>query len=163
MDYFPIFLKLQDAACLVVGGGDVALRKVRLLKAAGARLTVLAPEVTAELAQMIERASCSGCRSGLLMRGCGMRLVVAATNQRAVNQQVSAAAQAQNIPVNVVDDPELSTYITPAIIDRSPLVIAVSSGGACRCWPAWYGRGWKASFRPVSACWLLFRHASATG
>jgi uroporphyrin-III C-methyltransferase/precorrin-2 dehydrogenase/sirohydrochlorin ferrochelatase len=59
-----------------------------------------------------------------------MRLVVAATNQRTVNQQVSAAAQAQNIPVNVVDDPELSTYITPAIIDRSPLVIAVSSGGA---------------------------------
>jgi uroporphyrin-III C-methyltransferase/precorrin-2 dehydrogenase/sirohydrochlorin ferrochelatase len=61
MDYFPIFLKLQDAACLVVGGGDVALRKVRLLKAAGARLTVVAPEVTAELALM-ERVNCSGCR-----------------------------------------------------------------------------------------------------
>ncbi|WP_374555061.1 siroheme synthase CysG [Aquitalea pelogenes] len=131
MDYFPIFLKLQDAACLVVGGGDVALRKVRLLKAAGARLTVLAPEVTAELARMIEQGELEWLPERFeASRVAGMRLVVAATNLREVNQQVSAAAQAQNIPVNVVDDPELSTYITPAIIDRSPLVIAVSSGGA---------------------------------
>lgn len=131
MDYFPIFLKLQGAACLVVGGGEVALRKVRLLKAAGACLTVVAPEVSAELAQMIAQGELQwqqGCFAEPQLDG--MRLVVAATDQRLINQQVSRAAQARNIPVNVVDDPALSTYITPAIIDRSPLVIAVSSGGA---------------------------------
>jgi len=131
MDYFPIFLKLQDAPCLVVGGGDVALRKIRLLKAAGARVTVVAPELTAELGEMAQQGALHW-EPGYFAPGqvAGMRLVVAATDQRPVNQQVSAAAQAHNIPVNVVDDPELSTYITPAIIDRSPLVIAVSSGGA---------------------------------
>lgn len=131
MDYFPIFLKLQDAACLVVGGGDVALRKVRLLKAAGARLTVVAPEVTDELALMAKRGELQwlpGYFADEMVSG--MRLVIAATDQRTVNQQVSHVAQQHNIPVNVVDDPEISSYITPAIIDRSPLVIAVSSGGS---------------------------------
>ncbi|WP_159874758.1 MULTISPECIES: siroheme synthase CysG [Aquitalea] len=131
MDYFPIFLKLQDAACLVVGGGDVALRKVRLLKAAGARLTVVAPEMTDELASMAKRGELQwlpGYFADDMVSG--MRLVIAATDQRTVNQQVSQVAQQHNIPVNVVDDPEISTYITPAIIDRSPLVIAVSSGGS---------------------------------
>lgn len=131
MDYFPIFLKLQDAPCLVVGGGDVALRKVRLLKAAGARMTVVAPELTAELGEMAQQGALHWLPGYFAPEQvAGMRLVVAATDQRTVNQQVSVAAQAHNIPVNVVDDPELSTYITPAIIDRSPLVIAVSSGGA---------------------------------
>ena len=130
MDYFPIFLKLQDAPCLVVGGGDVALRKVRLLKAAGACLTVVAPQLSGELGQMAERGEVRWLPHCFAAEQvAGMRLVVAATNQRAVNQQVSLAAQESNIPVNVVDDPVLSTYITPAIIDRSPLVIAVSSGG----------------------------------
>jgi uroporphyrin-III C-methyltransferase/precorrin-2 dehydrogenase/sirohydrochlorin ferrochelatase len=105
----------QAAGCRLPGGGRgrCRLRKVRLLKAAGARLTVLAPEVTAELAQMIERGELQWLPERFeASRVAGMRLVVAATNQREVNQQVSAAAQAQNIPVNVVDDPELSTYIT---------------------------------------------------
>ncbi len=131
MDYFPIFVKLEGAPCLLVGGGEVALRKARLLLDAGARLTVVAPELAPELAGLAG----SGHLQHLPARfdpaqvG-GQRLVVAATGDAAVNRAVSDAAQAANIPVNVVDAPALSTYITPAIIDRSPLVVAVSTGGA---------------------------------
>ncbi|WP_054286891.1 siroheme synthase CysG [Gulbenkiania mobilis] len=130
MDYFPIFLDLRGAPCLVVGGGEVALRKVRLLLAAGARLTVVAPDVVPELAALVEEGACAHlCQPFADALVSGQRLVVAATNLREVNRTVSEAAQTAGIPVNVVDDPALSTYITPAIIDRSPLVIAVSTGG----------------------------------
>ena len=108
----------------------MALRKARLLMSAGAELTVAAPELVPELAEMARRGQlehlCS-CFEPTQVQG--RRLVVAATDQREVNRQVSTACQALNIPVNVVDDPELSSYITPAIVDRSPLVIAVSTGG----------------------------------
>ncbi|MDF0605174.1 siroheme synthase CysG [Neisseriaceae bacterium TC5R-5] len=130
MDYFPIFMRLQQQSCLIVGGGEVALRKARLLLTAGARLTVVAPTLAPELAAMVAEEQvahrCSLFSEDLLP---GQRLVIAATHDREVNRQVSLAAQALGIPVNVVDDPELCTYITPAIIDRSPLVIAVSTGG----------------------------------
>lgn len=130
MDYFPAFLRLQSQPCLVVGGGEVALRKVRLLRQAGADLTVVAPELCDAMAEYLAGAAVRH------VRGCfapdqldGMRLVVAATSLGEVNRQVAQAAEARNIWVNVVDDPVLSSYITPAIIDRSPLVIALSSGG----------------------------------
>lgn len=130
MDYFPVFVKLQEAPCLVVGGGEVALRKVRLLLEAGARLTVVAPQLVPELASLAAQGQLAHL-DGVFEPEytVGMRLVVAATNRRDINRQVSEAAQQRGILVNVVDDPELSTYITPAIIDRSPLVIAVSTGG----------------------------------
>ena len=106
------------------------MRKARLLLSAGARLTVVAPELVAELAALAacgEISHVAACFAP--QQVCGQRLVVAATNLREVNRLVSQTAQAQGIPVNVVDDPELSSYITPAIVDRSPLVIAISTGG----------------------------------
>ncbi|MEQ6289679.1 siroheme synthase CysG [Vogesella sp. GCM10023246] len=130
MEYFPIFLRLQDEPCLLVGGGEVAVRKARLLLSAGARLTVVSPALVAELAAMAASGEIRHLpREALAADVSGYRLVVAATDNREVNRMVSQAAQAQGIPANVVDDPELSSYITPAIIDRSPLVIAVSTGG----------------------------------
>lgn len=130
MDYFPIFLKLQNQPCLVVGGGEVALRKIRLLLSAGASLTVVSPEIVPELNELAEQGVLrwvnSVFQAGHLEQ---VRLVVAATNIRAVNQQVSEEAQRLGVPVNVVDDPDISSYITPAIVDRSPLVIAVATGG----------------------------------
>ncbi|QEI14218.1 siroheme synthase CysG [Cellvibrio japonicus] len=130
MEYFPVFLDLKQRRCLLVGGGDVATRKGRLLAKAGAVLRVVAPEVSAELRDLVAQ------QQGEL-RECEYQssdldhcvLVVAATDDEALNAQVSADAKARNLPVNVVDSPALCTYITPAIIDRSPLVIAVSSGG----------------------------------
>lgn len=130
MDYFPVFLDLKKRRCLLVGGGDVATRKGRLLVKAGAILRVVAPEISAELREL---SAASG--GELLVREYQASdlqdcvLAIAATDIDHLNEKISAAAQALHIPVNVVDSPALCTYITPAIIDRSPLVIAVSSGG----------------------------------
>ena len=130
MDYFPIFLRLTGEPVLVVGGGLVAARKIELLQRSGARVTVVAPVVVANLA---ERAA-----SGLLTHLAeefhprhlhGMRLVIAATDKHAVNAWVAHHADRENVPVNVVDDRELSRFIVPAIVDRSPVVVAVASSG----------------------------------
>ncbi len=130
MDYLPVFLKVEGRAVIVVGGGEVALRKAQWLLKAGARVTVIAPALHADLARYAVNAELSHTpgtfRAELLE---GAVAVVAATDERTVNAAVSAAAQARAIPVNVVDDAALSTFIFPAIIDRSPLIVAVSSAG----------------------------------
>lgn len=130
MEYFPVFLDLKNRLCLLVGGGDIATRKGRLLSKAGARLRVVAPEISSELRELVAQ------NNGELhereyqtsdLNDCV--IAIAATDIETLNKQISADAQARNLPVNVVDSPALCTYITPAIIDRSPLVIAISSGG----------------------------------
>ncbi|MBP4048952.1 uroporphyrinogen-III C-methyltransferase [Chromobacterium violaceum] len=131
MEFFPIFLKLRHQRCLLVGGGEVALRKARLLLAAGASLQVVAPELAPELADLAERGELEhlpGRYVPALLDG--MRLAVAATDDAEVNRAVAADAEARGILVNVVDDAEASRYISPAIIDRSPLMVAVASGGS---------------------------------
>jgi len=130
MDYFPVFLDLKKRRCLLVGGGDVATRKGRLLAKAGAVLRVVAPEVSNELRELVTATG-----GELLLREYRAEdlqncvLAIAATDIESLNETISTDAQALHLPVNVVDSPALCTYITPAIIDRSPLVIAVSSGG----------------------------------
>ena len=131
MDYLPIFLAVRNKLCVVIGGGEVAVRKVALLQQAGAKVTVVAPKLAAALAQQVAKASVHH-RSGEFVPADleGATLVIAATNSAAVNSTVAQAANERRIPVNVVDTPDLCSFIMPAIIDRSPLVVAVSSGGA---------------------------------
>lgn len=130
MEYLPLFFDLKDRHILLVGGGDVALRKARLLTRAGARLTVVSHAIDPELTQLLElhqgKAVLGDYRSDLLL---DKTLVLAATDNEPLNEQVYHDAVAANIPVNVVDNPPLCTFIFPAIVDRSPIVIGISSGG----------------------------------
>ena len=128
MDFLPLFHKLQGRVVLVVGGGEVALRKARLLSDAGGQLRVVAPEVRDELTALAGegRVHLRGYESADLQ---GVALVVAATDDEPLNARISAEAQALGIPVNVVDAPALCSVIFPAIVDRSPLIVAITSGG----------------------------------
>lgn len=129
--YFPIFLRLQGQPVLVVGGGAVALRKIHLLLKSGAQVSLVARELHPEVAKWVAegRLTRLGTEfSDALVQG--RRLVIAATDDEALNQQVSASAEALNIPVNVVDDPDASRFIMPSVVDRAPVMVAISTGGA---------------------------------
>ena len=131
MDRFPIFLDLTGRACLVVGGGKVAERKVENLLAAGAKLSLVAPELTPELQQLLTTYSVNyQAREFADDDIQGQFLIIAATNNAKVNAHVAALANQVNIPVNVVDDQSLGSFIVPSIVDRSPVMVAVSTGGA---------------------------------
>jgi uroporphyrin-III C-methyltransferase / precorrin-2 dehydrogenase / sirohydrochlorin ferrochelatase len=130
MDYLPIFLQLRGRPALVVGGGRVAARKVDLLRRTGARITIVAPDLLDELRELAAKGELRHIETVFApSHVIGIAAVVAATGLTEVNAAVSAAAREQNIPVNVVDDPAISTFIFPAIVDRSPILIAISSGG----------------------------------
>ncbi|MDH5221216.1 MAG: siroheme synthase CysG [Betaproteobacteria bacterium] len=131
MDFLPVFLDLREQPCLVVGGGEVAARKSALLLRAGARVTVLAPQLGAALAAQ-GAAGRVAHRAGSFRDEDleGYALVIAATSDQAVNRAVAAAARARRMPVNVVDQPALCSFILPSIIERAPITVAVSSGGA---------------------------------
>lgn len=130
MDFLPIFYNLKGQRCLVVGGGDIALRKADLLVRAGAKLRVVSPDLCDALEELIQQNSGEYHRADYRRDYLSdVALVVAATDNGAVNVQVSDDAKQQGLPINVVDNPALSSFIIPAVIDRSPVVIAVSSGG----------------------------------
>lgn len=130
MDYLPIFLDIRGQPCLVVGGGDVAARKTALLLRADARVTVQAPALCAALqsdvaADRVAHRAAAFCDADMA----GYSLAIAATDDESVNRAVAAAARARSIPVNVVDVPALCSFIMPSIVERGPVIVAVSSGG----------------------------------
>ncbi|MBV7471284.1 siroheme synthase CysG [Aeromonas sp. sif0611] len=130
MDYLPIFCRLDNKPVLLVGGGEVAERKARLLLDAGAHLTVVAPELDPELAELAANGSIEWLAGEFApAQLAGKWLVVAATDRREVNALVYQSANQARIFANVVDDPKRSSFIMPSIIDRSPLMVAISSGG----------------------------------
>lgn len=128
MDYLPIFLNVKGRLCLVVGGGEIGKRKAGVLLEAGAKVRVVAPEIDSSLVEMAN-VECIASRFDVQHLE-GVTLIIAATNDRGVNILVSKIAHERGIPVNVVDDPEYCSFIMPAILDRSPLMVAFSSGGA---------------------------------
>jgi uroporphyrin-III C-methyltransferase/precorrin-2 dehydrogenase/sirohydrochlorin ferrochelatase len=130
MRHLPIFVDLQQAPALVVGGGRVAARKIALLRSAGADVTIVAPSAGPAIIQAAEQGVIRWRRRDFAASDvAGMRIVFAATDVAAINDAVAVAAQAAGIPVNVADDGARSSFILPAIVDRSPLLVAVSSGG----------------------------------
>ncbi|MDB2594096.1 siroheme synthase CysG [Porticoccaceae bacterium] len=139
MDYLPLFHNLRGRRVLVIGGGEIALRKVRLVQEASALITIVAKDFCPDLLEMDARDTADGC-NGLelisaayqhqhLLQHPDTVMVIAATNDRDLNRLVSEHAQAAHMLANVVDDPSFSTVIFPSIVDRSPIQVAISSGG----------------------------------
>lgn len=128
MEYLPLFFQLRGEPVLLVGGGKVAQRKARLLTRAGAVVTCVSPEIDPDLEAMLQRSGGEwheGRYSADTLEG--MTLVIAATPEDEVNRQIAADCGQQRIPVNVVDSPELCSFVFPSIVDRSPLVIGITS------------------------------------
>ena len=131
MDFLPIFVNLKHRHCTVVGGGEVAARKVALLRQAGANVTVIAPKLGRTLTRAAQHDEIVHIPKPYSENLIGKSvLIIAATDDRAVNKQVAETANKMNVPVNVVDTPDLCTFVMPSIIDRSPVMIAISTGGA---------------------------------
>lgn len=128
MSCFPFFMEIGGRPALIAGGGTVALRKIEKLLPYGPRLTVAAPDISAEIEalpglRLLRRPF----RPGDLE---GMAFAVAATADREVNRRIAALCRARSIPVNVVDDPAACTFLFPALVKRGELSIGISSGGA---------------------------------
>lgn len=131
MDFLPLFANIRGQTCLVVGGGSIAARKASLLARAGACIRLVAPEASDAAREVVEKSG-----GELRLRPFvdadldGVALAIAATDDLMLNAHVSDAARRLQVMVNVVDQPELCSFIFPSIVDRNPIVIAVSSGGA---------------------------------
>ncbi|MGB0845323.1 MAG: siroheme synthase CysG [Thiolinea sp.] len=133
MEHYPVFLNMREKPCLVVGAGKVAQRKVETLLQSGAIVSIIAPALDHELGLIIKRYPQQANYQARKFQDTdihGMKLVIAATDQRAINARVAELAHAENIPVNVADNRRECSFITPSIVDRSPVCIAVSTGGA---------------------------------
>ncbi len=131
MANFPIFINLQNCPCLVVGGGDVASRKLQQLLKADARITVIAPKINSTLQDLARAGQITYLQKTYEQIDIEqMELVIAATDDRQLNNLIARHAQARKILINVVDNPDAGSFIMPSVIDRSPVMIAVSTGGA---------------------------------
>ena len=134
MDYLPIFLRVQDRLIVVIGGGAVAARKAELALKCGARVRLVAPELAPSAVELLRRHTAAAqmthvCAPFAAHHLEGAALVMAATDSDAINAQVAQLARAGGLPVNVADDAALSDFILPAIVDRAPLLVAISSAG----------------------------------
>jgi uroporphyrin-III C-methyltransferase / precorrin-2 dehydrogenase / sirohydrochlorin ferrochelatase len=138
MTLYPLFADLTDRCVLVVGGGDVAARKTSALLAAGARVRVGAPQLTEQLARSAAQGRIVHLQGEFREDWLDdVWLVIAATDHVAVNRRIAVAASARRIFINVVDDACLSSFHVPAIVDRAPLLVAISTGGAAPMLARW--------------------------
>jgi uroporphyrin-III C-methyltransferase/precorrin-2 dehydrogenase/sirohydrochlorin ferrochelatase len=131
MRYFPIFLDLHNRDCLVVGGGEIAARKASSLVKAGATVLTVCPDVSPEMQELIDAGTVTHAKRLFEDTDVdGRILIIAATDRREVNQRVTELAHSRSIPINVVDKPEDCSFIVPSVIDRDPVQVAISTGGA---------------------------------
>ncbi len=130
MEHLPIFIKIKQKPTLVVGGGDIALRKINLLLKAQAKVDCLSPLFCEDIKNLSKDGHTTLINKSFDQTDIkDYSMIIAATDDKSVNSLISSIAQDKKIPVNVVDSPVLSSFIMPSIVDRSPLIIAVSSSG----------------------------------
>jgi len=130
MDHLPVFINLRQKPCLVVGGGNIALRKVNLLLKAQAQIKCIAPEFCNGLIELSRENAVDLIERRFESTDIdNQSVIIAATDDNKINAIVSSLAHESGIPINVVDSPDLSSFIMPSIVDRSPIVIAISSAG----------------------------------
>ena len=131
MRYYPIFLDLTDRPCVVIGGGEVATRKVEGLLAAGARVTIISPQVSSEIARLRDEVRIAHVareyQEGDLE---GFEVCMVATDDGTVNAQVAAEGRRRRVWVNASDDPANCDFILPSVIRRGDVVVAASTGGS---------------------------------
>ena len=127
MSYFPFFMEIKGQKCLVAGGGIVALRKIEKLLPFGADITVVSPVFCAEIEEMAGITQI--CRRFEKNDIEGMLFVIGATDDEAVNAEISALCREKNVPVNIVDDPAKCTFFFPALVKRGEFVAGFSTGG----------------------------------
>jgi len=131
MNYFPIFLDAKKIDAIVIGGGDVAARKIELLLKTTQKITVMSDKLLPSVERLVKTHQLSWLEHPYQPgHFANKNLVIAATDNSEVNKAAYQEADALNIFVNVVDQPELCSYITPAILDRSPMIVAISSSGS---------------------------------
>ncbi|MEO1939454.1 NAD(P)-dependent oxidoreductase, partial [Candidatus Thioglobus sp.] len=130
MNYLPIFIDIKQKPCLVVGGGDIALRKINLLLKADAAITCVSKDCCDGIEKLVKDNKITRIEKAFEATDINAQvLIVSATDDSDLNAQVSELAKVANIPVNVVDSPDLCSFVMPSIVDRSPIVIAISSAG----------------------------------
>jgi precorrin-2 dehydrogenase/sirohydrochlorin ferrochelatase len=128
--YYPLFLNLQSEKALVIGGGQVAERKIRTLLRYGAAVTLVSPEITAGLERLVQEKAVVLRRRPFRASDLeGVRLAICATNDEATNRKAAREAEKRSILLNVVDVPELCRFIVPAVVRRGDLTVAISTGG----------------------------------
>jgi len=130
LKYYPVFLDIRDKKCVIVGGGEVALRKAERLLDCGAKVSIISPKLTPELATLKDKnliAHIAAEYSGDLIDEAA--LIIGATDNEKINARISKDARAKGIPVNIVDDPQKCDFILPSIVQRGDLEIAIGTGG----------------------------------
>jgi precorrin-2 dehydrogenase/sirohydrochlorin ferrochelatase len=130
LKYYPVFWDIADKKCVVVGGGEVAARKVKRLLNCGAKVSVVSPQLNPELAALKDADRITHITGEYLSEFIsGSTLVIGATDDEKTNLLISRDAREKGIPVNIVDDPQKCDFILPAIVERGGLVIAIGTGG----------------------------------
>lgn len=161
MGFIPIFFDVTGRQCVVIGGGDVAARKVESLLEAGARVTVVSPRLSPALEAAVARGLVTHLARDYApgdIRGCV--LVYAATDDPKLHREVAAEARTLGIPINVADVPELCSFIAPAVVKRGALQIAISTGGASPAFAARIRRELENRFGAEYALTLDLMHAA---
>jgi len=149
MRYYPVCLDIKDRNCLVVGGGQVGTRKVRTLLQCGARVTVVSPEVTAELSHLAQQGKIQiRLRDYLTTDLDAMFLVIGATDDQNQNRCIHQDAEAAQRLCNIADQPELCNFVLPAVITQGDLMIAISTSGRSPAFAKYLRRRLQHQFGP---------------